>query len=82
MASLSLSAKDVNMGSWSREVVWADGLPLHEVAELREVDVKSLNVTCNNVTMVAASVIIVSYLCKIYHVNLVIIPSRAYSISS
>ena len=41
-ASLSLSAKDVNMGSWSREVVWADGLPLHEVAELREVDVKSL----------------------------------------
>lgn len=26
----------------SREVVWADGLPLHEVAELREVDVKSL----------------------------------------
>ena len=42
LASLSLSAKDVNMGSWSREVVWADGLPLHEVAELREVDVKSL----------------------------------------
>lgn len=30
------------MGSWSGEVVWADGLPLHEVAELREVDVKSL----------------------------------------
>ena len=30
------------MGSWSREVVWTDGLPLHEVAELREVDVKSL----------------------------------------
>lgn len=26
----------------SREVVWADGLPFHEVAELREVDVKSL----------------------------------------
>ena len=51
LPSLSLSAKDVNMGSWSREVVWADGLPLHEVAELREVDVKSLNVTCNNVTM-------------------------------
>ena len=42
LASLSLSAKDVNMCSWSREVVWADGLPLHEVAELREVDVKSL----------------------------------------
>ena len=42
LASLSLSAKDVNMGSWSREVVWVDGLPLHEVAELREVDVKSL----------------------------------------
>ena len=41
LASLSLSAKDVNMGSWSREVVWTDGLPLHE-AELREVDVKSL----------------------------------------
>ena len=26
----------------SRGLVWADGLPLHEVVELREVDVKSL----------------------------------------